>query len=232
MITAIIGHVGRNAVFLAADTRRRSHAAGGGISQVTKLHLWSDELLIAQGGAGSLATDRVLQALAAMQPKPLSAKDVIAGINQLAPAIMTQARAAWAAKSMSMPPTHLVLASVDVSAGLGLIQSIDLNTNIVLSVSNQLNQPYMAGSNTPDVTNVVSQHYALQTSSETVRWDVMVRDSVADLEILHPQDIGLPVDVAKLSYDQNKKRFHATKRTMTSKDPYWPRYRFKVGLGA
>ena len=58
-MTMIIGHRGIGFCTLATDSRRRDHVTQE-LRNVRKLHQLSDEIILAQGGAGTGAADEVV----------------------------------------------------------------------------------------------------------------------------------------------------------------------------
>lgn len=228
-MTAIFGHVSANLVFLAADTRRRNHGTGA-LTQVTKLHKWSDELIIAQGGAGAGAADAVLAALRALSPRPTGADDIINAISVLSPPIIAAAKLTWAASDKTIPPTQFVLGSADPIAGCGLIQAVDLGTGNVSMRVDKLNSPYMSGSDTPAVIAAVSQqfHSALPMGTGALPWDLLAIKSVAALECTHAQDIGLPVDLGRVRYQPIRKRSRGSIHRLTLQSARRRRFTIQV----
>lgn len=187
-------------------------------------------MVIAQGGAGTGAADAVLAALGALDPKPTGSDEVIKAMSALSPPIIANAKATWAASGRMIPPTRLVLASVDPIARCGVIQVVDLETGKVSIRIDKPNTPYMSGSDTRAVVAAVSQQFylALPHGTGMLEWDMLAVKSVAALERTHSRDIGLPVDVGRVSYHPVRKRYRASIHRLTRQSAGRKRFTIKV----
>lgn len=201
-MTAILGQTSCGVTFLGTDTRRRNHVTGE-MTIRRKLHSWSDQLLIAQGGAGKGAADKALAALCAEREAiGLTAIGVEQAIQDISPSIMASARQEWDSKKRDMPATRLVLASVCPQTNAGFIRAIDLETGKRVHES-RAPQPYFSGSNFEAVSGAVSQTvYELRgPGMGEFNFDVLAVHTIGRLSISHARDIHLPADVGYVRYD-------------------------------
>jgi hypothetical protein len=194
-MTLIIGQRGRNFSALAADTRRRDHVTGD-LRRVHKIHRLSDRILLAQGGAGTGAADDVVSALKADRDvASMTVTGCVRLVSKVAPEIMARAEGNWAKHGRTIPPTFLILASVDVRTKQGFHKSISLTDGTQKTFKDD--GPYFAGTNTPLICEVASNEWARRMAADptSLAFDDFTTTVTETVSAQAPQDIGLPVDV-------------------------------------
>lgn len=182
-MTVIFGECLNGRVFLAADTRRRDHITGQP-SVRDKLHKLSNSVVVAQGGAGSGAADEMVLILKSMDNPTL--EQVVETCRREGPSILAIATDEWLKKGMTIPPTFIVVASVDPE-GAGTITSIDLATG----ASKDFKEAFISGTHTQQAILVLSEH-----RSNATAFDALAVNSVLQLQREFPDNISMPVDVA------------------------------------
>lgn len=200
-MTAIIGHASRGAAFLSTDTRRRDHSTGQ-LREQRKLHQWSNQVLIAQGGAGTGAADVVLASLWENQKRIGPDVDAVeAAIAEVAPPLMACAIQKWRGEGKTIPATKLILASVCTDSNSGMIRAIDLASGMCVHES-KAPQPYMTGSDTPAIVSAVSEEFhRLRDTSGAFSFDCLAVNAIMRLSVSHACDIQLPADVGSVRWD-------------------------------
>jgi hypothetical protein len=198
----IIGQRGIGYCTLAVDARRRDHVTQD-IRNVKKLHKLSDQIIVAQGGAGSGAADDIVSELKLRTAGALN--DIVSCIEivrEAAPSIMEDAASRWRANGLQIPPTQLIFASVDHISGIGVHVAIRLND---LSVT-QFNEsgPYFTGSNTLLIQEKASEEWfrLMDADDTSMAYDNYAIAVAQHLEHVDPMNIGLPVDVGVVRLNQ------------------------------
>lgn len=191
----IIGQRGVGFCTLAADTRRRDHVTQA-LCRVSKVHKLSDQLLLAQGGAGTGATDEVVAAVKANSAtSSMNIHECARTVSQIAPAFMEIVKSNWQSRGLTMPPTFVVLASVDKKSGLGIHKGINLLDGTESDFIDA--GPYFTGVSTNLIQQKASEewHRRMAGSTKTLAFDSFAVSVAALVEQEKPQDVGLPVDV-------------------------------------
>ncbi|RVK60588.1 hypothetical protein CN155_04835 [Sinorhizobium meliloti] len=182
-MTVIFGECHDGRVFLAADTRRRDQVTEQ-LWIVEKLHRLSDDIIIAQGGAGTGAGDEMVGRLKSLGPA-ISLDELVAECTSAGPGIIAAAAKEWAAEGKIIPPTFVICASHSDN-GRGIIKSINLASGVVAEFPDQ----FVSGSNTKETVDVLGR-----LRGKARGFDEFAISSVAALERAVPHNIGLPVDV-------------------------------------
>ncbi|MFP5078638.1 hypothetical protein ACLE20_15135 [Rhizobium sp. YIM 134829] len=182
-MTVVFGECFAGKVFLAADTKRRDHQ-NGRLSIVDKLHRLSNDVIIAQGGAGTGAADVMVAKLKdiAHQASP---DQIIAACQADGPVILREAAKTWRINDRQIPPTFIITASIG-SDGNGRIVSINLSTG----EPSQHRSSFVSGTHTAQAAEVLGG-----LRSHCAGFDALAVRSVVELERLASSDIGMPVDV-------------------------------------
>jgi hypothetical protein len=203
-VTAIIGQMAHSAAFLGADTRRRDHG-NGTLTVKRKLHWWSDQVIFAQGGAGTGAADAVVQSLfenrASIGP---SVGEIAKALSKIGPPILSEARRAWKNNGKVLPPTSLTLATVCQTSGLGQIWSADLE-NGETETFGAFPRPTFSGTKTRALVEVASAiNYELRTGLlDPLPFDRLVTETLAILGSMHPKDVQLPADIGFVTLNRS-----------------------------
>ena len=195
LMTIILGHRGNGFCTLAADSRRSDQITHE-TKRVCKLHKLSNQIILAQGGAGTGAADDVVTALKRHEvEEAVDISSYIEIVKKVAPPIMEKASSKWNEQGRKILPTRLILASIDAGTGIGIHVSILLNSLDICCFSEP--GPYFTGSKSESIEKAASVEWfrRMEDDNASLAFDDFAISVTKNLEHDDANGIGLPVDV-------------------------------------
>jgi hypothetical protein len=214
-MTAIFTFVNNGVAFVGADTRR---AIGALSSVVTKVHRWSDRILLAQTGAGAPLTELITEMTVWRDRNPGLAS--FSGLKQ----VFDRLRPVHYAKAITASKVTVIGTIVVVCGGEAAspaqIVTFDFASG-ASKVVGGVGDVYADGTDQPAF-QVIAEYEFKKLALGAYSLDRWAMDCIEQAAGLYPKSVGWPVDLAIACPNPHPIRLTVLRRVESVKEPYHP----------